>query len=131
MTEFAHRVAEHDEFAVHLGTRMVECAVDRCVVEMPHKASLGVERTHGGAIAGLVDVAATAAFWSHPDISDQSSGATIGFDLHYLSMSAGETLRAEATVRRRGGRVCVGEVTVTAPDGREVAIATVTYKQKR
>ena len=39
-----------------------------------------------------------------------------------------EDLIAEASVRRRGGTICTGEVTITNDAGEEMAIATVTYK---
>lgn len=83
---------------------------------------------NGGAIASLVDTTATCAFWTHPDVGPNARGATVGFSINYLHLVRCVDLTATATVRRRGGSICVGDVSVTNPDGVEVALATVTYK---
>lgn len=101
---------------------------DRAVVRLPWREALGTERVNGGAIATLVDSAATCAFWSHPDIGPDARGATVGFSINYLALVVRSALTATATVRRRGGSLCVGEVTVHNEAGQDVAIATVTYK---
>ncbi len=125
--ERATYIAQEDSFAQLLGTQLVRCEQDRVVVAMPYQAAFGDNRVHGGAISGLVDIAATAAFWADEQLTEHAQGATVGFDIHFLSMAVGATLTADARVRRRGGSLCTGEVTVTA-GGREVACATVTYK---
>jgi uncharacterized protein (TIGR00369 family) len=81
-----------------------------------------------GAIAGLVDAAATASFWASPHLSAGARGTTIGFSISFLSAARGKDLVATATVRRRGREISTGEVSVCDGDGREVAIALVTYK---
>lgn len=115
-------------FARHLGVTLVSEATDRAVVRMPYREHLGVGRVHGGAISALVDIAATAAFWSHPDLTDEARGATVGFTINFLSLAVGKDLIADATVRRRGGSLCTGDVSVADTDGTEVAVARVTYK---
>lgn len=131
MTERARAIAEDDEFARTLGTRLELLAEDRVLVRLPWDRKLGVGRIHGGAISGLVDIAATAVFWSKPGLSVDDRGATIGFDIHFLKLAVATDLIAEAVIRRRGGSICIGEVTVLDAQGREVAIATVTYKLDR
>ena len=115
-------------FANLLGVELVSEAVDRARVRMPYRPELGIGRVHGGAISALVDIAATAAFWSHPDLTLASRGATVGFTINYLNLAVGADLTADATVRRRGGSLCTGDVTVSDDTGREMAVARVTYK---
>lgn len=123
----AERIAT-EHFAALLGTYLVESGEDRAVVALPYAPKLGVGRIHGGAISALVDIAATAAFWSSSKLPDDPRGATVGFSINFLSLAVAVDLIAEATVRRRGGTLCTGEVTVRDPEGNEIAIATVTYK---
>jgi uncharacterized protein (TIGR00369 family) len=83
---------------------------------------------HGGAIASLVDVAATAAVWSGADLAASQRGTTIGFALNFLAAGRGQDLLATATVIQRGRTICVCEVDVRGVDGDPVARALVTYK---
>ena len=117
-----------ENFAALLGARLVESQRDRVVVNLPYAPKLGVGRIHGGAISALVDIAATAAFWSSPDVTPASRGATVGFTINFLNLAVATDLTATATVRRRGGTLCTGNVTVCTEDGQEVAVAIVTYK---
>jgi uncharacterized protein (TIGR00369 family) len=128
LTERARRIAEEDEFARTLGTHVVSIEPDHVVVRLPYDRRLGVGRVHGGAISGLVDIAATAVFWSREELTDQHRGATVGFDIHFLKLAVATDLVATATVRRRGGSLCLGEVSVRDSAGSEIACATVTYK---
>ncbi len=117
-----------ENFAALLGARLVESQRDRVVVKLPYAPKLGVGRIHGGAISALVDIAATAAFWSNPDVTPASRGATVGFTINFLNLAVATDLTATATVRRRGGTLCTGNVIVCTEDGQEVAVAIVTYK---
>ena len=117
-----------ENFAALLGARLVESQRDRVVVKLPYTPKLGLGRIHGGAISALVDIAATAAFWSSPDVTPASRGATVGFTINFLNLAVATDLTATATVRRRGGTLCTGNVTVCTEDGQEVAVAIVTYK---
>ncbi len=121
------RIASED-FAALLGTRLLEHERDRVVVALPYSEKLGVGRIHGGAISALVDIAATAAFWSCPDLAPTAQGATVGFTIHFLNLAVATDLVATATVRRRGGTLCTGDVSVRDGNGSEVAAAIVTYK---
>jgi uncharacterized protein (TIGR00369 family) len=107
---------------------IVVLETDRVVVRLPYGEHLGTERIHGGAISSLVDLASTCAFWSHPDASDDTRGTTVGFTINFLRFAIATDLTATATVRRRGGTLCTGDVSVTNADGDEVAMAVVTYK---
>ncbi|MEX2482822.1 MAG: PaaI family thioesterase [Gammaproteobacteria bacterium] len=128
MHDRVRAIAIEQAFARHLGIELVSAATDRALLRLPYGAHLGDDRVNGGAISALVDLAATCAFWSHPGVSSEARGATIGFSINFLELVVGRDLIATAQVRRRGGSICVGDVSVTDPDGREVALATVTYK---
>ncbi|MDA1075091.1 MAG: PaaI family thioesterase [Proteobacteria bacterium] len=134
MTEVVATRAERivgESFAQLLGIELVSRETDRVVVRMPYRESLGVGRIHGGAISALVDIAATAAFWSHPDVGEASLGATVGFTINYLKLAVATDLLAEATLVRRGGTILTGDVMVSNPQGDEIAVARVTYKMSR
>lgn len=121
------RIAK-ESFAAMLGVEVVERETDRVVVKLPYQPKLGVGRIHGGAISALVDIAATAAFWSCPDVTPRSQGATVGFTINFLRLAVATDLVATATVRRRGGTLCTGDVSVHNDADEEVAAAIVTYK---
>lgn len=123
----AVRIAQ-ENFAGWLGIELVSSETDKAVVRLPYQEKLGVGRIHGGAISALIDTAATAAFWSHPDAGMKSNGATVGFTVNFLKLAVATDLIATATVRRRGGTLCTGNVSVVAEDGSEIAIGVVTYK---
>ena len=113
-----------------LGLRGESVEPDRVRVRLPFRpdvTTLG-EMVHGGAIAGLVDVAATAAAWATPRATLGARGTTVGFSLNFLGPALGKDLVAEARVVQRGGTLCVLEVVVGDDAGRDVARALVTYK---
>ena len=112
-----------------LGLRGESVEPDRVRVRLPFRpdvTTLG-EMVHGGAIAGLVDVAATAAAWATPRATLGARGTTVGFTLNFLGPGLGKDLVAEARVVQRGGTLCVLEVVVGDDAGRVVARALVTY----
>src|SRR5262249_26036389 len=104
--------------------------VDRVRVRLPYRAALTTiaDMIHGGAIASLVDVAATAACWASPSVDPSARGTTIGFSINYLNAARGRDLCATAEVIERGRSISVCDVQVPDGDGGVVARATVTYK---
>jgi len=128
MYDRVRRIAVEQAFARHLGVELETCSTDYAVLGLPYQAHLGDDRVNGGAISALVDLAATCAFWAHPDVGVAARGATIGFTINFLELVVARDLRATARVRRRGGSICVGDVSVTDPTAREIALAVVTYK---
>ena len=127
-TERVRYIAAGQHFAQHLGVEVVSIEVDRVVLRLPYREYLGIERVNGGAIASLVDLAGTCACWSNPLVSEAARGATIGFTINYLKLVVGCDLIATGRVRRRGGSLCVAQVSVLDEAGAEVAIATINYK---
>lgn len=117
-------------FGRALGAETASVEPDRVVVRLPfspRNVTVG-EMVHGGAIASLVDIAATGAAWSGVEDPAAHRGTTIGLSVSYLAAALGSALSAEAVVRRRGRSVCFVDVTVRDDADREVASAQVTYK---
>lgn len=113
-----------------LGVGLEAVEPDRVRLRLPYvEANTTLaDVVHGGAIAGLVDVAATAACWASPRVEPGARGTTIGFAVNYLTAGRGQDLVATATVIQRGASISVCDVTVHGDDGTLVARATVTYK---
>lgn len=113
-----------------LGVVLDAVEVDRVRVRLPYDESLTTlaDVVHGGAIASLVDVVATAACWASPHVEPGARGTTIGFSINYLAAARGQELVATAEVIQRGGSISVADVRVEGADGTLAARATVTYK---
>ena len=103
---------------------------DRVCLRLPFRSEVTTigDLVHGGAIAALVDAAATAAAWSRAELARNPRGTTIGLTLNYLAGAHGEDLRATASVIQRGRSVIVVEVDVRSAQGAAVSRALVTYK---
>ena len=82
-------------FAGVLGTRLVSRETDKVVIKLPYQEIFGTGRIHGGVISALIDIAATAAFWSHPDVGENTRGTTVEFTVHFLRLTVGLDLYAE------------------------------------
>jgi uncharacterized protein (TIGR00369 family) len=103
---------------------------DRVRVRLPFdpgNTTIG-DLVHGGAIAALVDVTATAVAWATTDLPASPQGTTIGFSVNFVAGARGCDLVGEGRIVRRGRQVTVCDVAVLAPDGGTVARALVTYK---
>ena len=125
-----------DEFVVRspygrlIGAELLEASEGRVRVRLPYRLELTTlaDLIHGGAISALIDVAATASFWASASVPAGSRGTTIGFSVNFLSSGRGKDLVATAKVRRRGREISTGEVSVQDSDGKDIAVALVTYK---
>jgi uncharacterized protein (TIGR00369 family) len=120
-------------FARELGVRTLELAPDRARLGLPFRPELATlgDLVHGGAIAALADVAATAACWCCAELAPGARGTTIGCSIQYLEAARGKDLVAEARVVRRGGSIVFCDVEVSDASGLPVARASVTYKLSR
>jgi uncharacterized protein (TIGR00369 family) len=116
-------------YGKHLGIVTESVEDDRVCLRLPYRDAVTTigDMVHGGAIASLVDVAATAACWASPKVDPASRGTTIGFSLNYLNAARGQDLIATAEVIQRGRSISVCDVTIRAGDV-TVAKALVTYK---
>lgn len=117
-------------YARHLGIVGEAIEVDVVRVRLPYREPLTTiaDVVHGGAIASLVDVAATAACWASPTVDPSARGTTIGFSINYLNASRASDLVAAAEVIQRGRAIVVCDVHVRDAHDVVVARATVTYK---
>jgi uncharacterized protein (TIGR00369 family) len=117
-------------YARLLGVVTEAIEVDRVRFRLPYREHLTTigDMVHGGAIAGLVDVAATAACWASPTVDASTRGTTIGFTVNYLNAGRGQDLIATADVIQRGKSIVIAEVAIRTADDTYVARAVVTYK---
>lgn len=129
-TELVVDLIGRSPFAQRLGIRVE--AVDEGVVRahMPWDPGLTTvgDQIHGGALASLVDVAATAAAWCTRDLPASPRGTTIGFQIQFLAAARAEAVVAEARVVQRGRSITIVEVIGRGADGRSLVQALVTYK---
>lgn len=113
-----------------LGVVCEKVEPDCVAVRLPFRTEITTigDLVHGGAIAGLCDVAATAACWASPAVAAGSRGTTIALSLNYLAAGRAQDLVATARVIQRGGSICVAEIDVRGAGDAAVARATATYK---
>jgi uncharacterized protein (TIGR00369 family) len=105
----------------------VDLREDTAVVRLPYRPELGNSRdhVHGGAIATLLDAAASRAVrLANP----RAAGvATINVTVSYLRPGV-KTLTAEARVINNGGTIAVAESQARTEEGDLVATATATFR---
>ncbi len=117
-------------YVQHLGMELIEIDGGRAKVRLPYRdvvTTVG-DTVHGGALASLVDTAATAASWGGAEIPDNMRGTTVGLSISYLGAARAEDTIAEAVVLRAGRNLCYVDVDVRSSSGKAVAKALVTYK---
>ena len=116
-------------FAQLLGISIAEISQDRAVLVMPYRPELATigEMVHGGAISTLADTAGMAAAWADVTVPENFGGSTVGFALDFLSPANASDLRAEATVVKRGRRLCRCEIAVLDDSDVVVAKSLLTY----
>ena len=128
MYEIAKNLIETQTFTDHLGVKIIRLEQDKARLKLPYQRFLGEERVNGGAIASLIDLAATCAFWCQSNLSSASKGATISLNINFMKLVRKSDIFAHAIVERRGSNICVGTVTVKNISDEKIALATVTYK---
>lgn len=116
--------------AALLGVRLARLAADEAVLVLPYREAVTTvgDLVHGGAIAALIDVAATAAAWSGADLARRPRGTTVSLTVTYLAAARASDLDATARVVQRGRSLLTCEVGVADRSGAAVARALVTYK---
>ena len=130
MAEVVRGAIVDSPFGRLLGMELVEVADDLVRVRLPFREGLTTlgDLVHGGAVAALIDVSATAAAWTRADLARSPRGTTIGFSLNFLQGAVGSDIVATAHVIQRGRSVQVCDVEVHDAAGRLCAKALVTYK---
>jgi uncharacterized protein (TIGR00369 family) len=100
---------------------------DKAMIRLPYRPDLGNSRdhVHGGAIAALLDAAASRAV---RQANPQADGVTtINVTVHYLQPGI-NTLTAEGRVVSSGGTIAVAESQARTEEGDLVASATATFR---
>jgi uncharacterized protein (TIGR00369 family) len=117
-------------FVGHLGLRLAELRPDFAVLVLPFAPEVVTIASvvHGGAIASLIDTAATVAAWSGVEPPVTFRGATVGMTVSYLAPAESTDLHASARVLRRGRSIVYLDVDVLSSSGQLVAKGLVTYK---
>lgn len=114
----------------HLGCTLPAASPGRATVRFPNRpehgrsSNTGDGTAHGGAIASLVDMAASCALLTV--LAENEGRTTIDLSVHFLAPGRGE-LTADATVRRRGGRTAVIDIEVIDGDGTLVALGRAVF----
>jgi uncharacterized protein (TIGR00369 family) len=128
--EFMRQFFPTSPYVAHLGMQLVEMQPDMAILAMPFRDSLVTIGTtvHGGAIASLIDMAATVAAWSGAQVPANGRGSTVGLTVNYLTAAQSEDLKAIARVLRRGRSLVYLDVEVQNAAGTPVAKGLVTYK---
>jgi uncharacterized protein (TIGR00369 family) len=130
MTDVVRGAIVGSPFSSLLGMELVDVEDDVVRIRLPFRSEVTTigDLVHGGAIAALVDVSATAAAWTRADLARSPRGTTIGFSLNFLQGAIASDLVATARIIQRGKSVQVCEVDVRNAKGDAVARAMVTYK---
>lgn len=117
-------------FPALVGLKLEKIEENRVVMTLPFRDELITMGTvvHGGAIATLIDSAASCAGWATPEPPENMRGTTVALNVSFLSAAQATDLRAEARVLRRGKSLSFIDVDVTDPDGKLLAKGTATYK---
>ena len=107
-----------------LGVRIAELTAEHAVLELPFREEFlqGAGGLAGGIQAALMDEA-----MAHAVIASlEPDRRTVTMDLHmrYLRPAGRSSLRAEARIVRRGGRVVVVEGEIQNDAGEAVSLAT-------
>ena len=117
-------------FVKLVGLQLEEVVEDKAVMSLKFRDDVVTIGTtvHGGAIATLIDSAASCAGWATSNPPENMRGTTVALNVTYVAAANGADLRAEARVLRRGKNLSFIDVDVTDGDGTLVAKGTATYK---
>lgn len=116
MRALIERILMQSPVASHLGIMLDVLDVDHVELVLPFRqdnVTVG-DIVHGGVIATLIDIAGAAVAASGADPDEVQGGATSSLTVQYLAPAKGATLRAVASVARRGKRQVVSDIAVYA-----------------
>jgi uncharacterized protein (TIGR00369 family) len=128
--EIIRQLVAVSPYVAHLGMRLVAIEPGMAVMALPfNEAMITVGKVvHGGAIASLIDTAATVAAWSGAELPAKVRGSTVSMTVTYLAPAEQEDVQATAHVLRRGRSLVYLDVDVQNATGAAVAKGLVTYK---
>ncbi len=117
-------------FPTLVGLRLDQISEDHVVMSLHFREELVTMASvvHGGAIATLIDAAASCAAWATPTPPENMQGSTVALNVSYVAAATGTDLRAEARVLRRGRSLVFLDVEVKDQGGTLIAKGTATYK---
>ena len=129
-TDFIRQFFPTSPFVIHLGMQLDDIQPGMARLSLPFTDALVTigDIVHGGAIASLIDTAASVAAWSGAQVSAQTRGTTVNLTVAYLAAAEKEDIYATARVLRRGRSLVYVDVEVTSASGKAVAKGLVTYK---
>ncbi len=114
-----------------MGCILTGAAEGRVTVRLPERHehgrssnTSGVHSAHGGAIATLIDMAASCALLTV--LRPEEGRTTIDLNVHFIAPGTGD-LEATASVRRRGGRTAFLDIEVTSGDGTIAALGRTVF----
>ena len=128
--DFIRQFFPTSPYVAHLGMQLTDLQPGQATLTLPFVNSLITIGTivHGGAIASLIDTAATIAAWSDAEMPSKVRGTTVNLTVAYLAAAEREDLQATASVLRRGRSLVYLDVEVRGTSGNMVAKGLVTYK---
>ena len=128
--ELVQQFVPMSPFVKLVGLKLDEISENRAVMSLEFREEVVTigETVHGGAIATLIDTAATCAGWATPNPPENMRGTTVALNVTYVAAANSANLRAEARVLRRGKNLTFIDIDVTDGDGTLVAKGTATYK---
>jgi len=129
-SEIIRRLLPNSPYVKHLGMQLLSMDKDRAMLALPFVEDLITVGTtvHGGAIASLIDMAATVAAWAGAEVTPRTRGTTVALTVNYLAAAQKEDIQATARVLRRGRSLVYLDVEVQGSSGTLVAKGLVTYK---
>src|SRR5713226_6886212 len=101
--DFIRQFFPTSPYVVHLGMQLTDLQPGVATLTLPFTNALVTIGTivHGGAIASLIDTAATVAAWSDVEVPTKVRGTTVNLTVAYLAATEQEDLQAIARVLRR------------------------------
>ena len=128
--DFIRQFFPASPYVAHLGMQLTDLQPGQATLTLPFVDSLITIGTivHGGAIASLIDTAATVAAWSDAEMPSKVRGTTVNLTVAYLAAAEREDLQATASVLRRGRSLVYLDVEVRGTSGNAIAKGLVTYK---
>jgi uncharacterized protein (TIGR00369 family) len=129
-SEIIEEFIKHSPFAQELGLELTAIDTDTADVRLPFRPGLATYGPvlHGGAIAAAADVAAMAASFGGVEFDEAPKGATVGFNVSYLTAVRESDITARARVVRRGSSLNFVDVDVLTDEDELAARAHVIYK---
>src|SRR5438105_13488076 len=105
--DFIRQFLPTSPYVGHLGIQLTDMQPDMATLTLPFADKLITIGTtiHGGAIASLIDTAATVAAWSDASVPDNPRGTTVSLTVTHLAPGEHEDIQATARVLPGGRRL--------------------------